>query len=102
MGTYCSSCSCISGILKWKQYRYRLTNEQMGYKGTGTEVKRFEVYLIRLDPTVGKEICKSRPGLIVSPDEMNELITYNCWSWSALWSVRPFSFVGACSGLTFK
>lgn len=34
-------------------------------------VKRFEVYLTNLDPTVGVEIQKRRPCLIVSPDEMN-------------------------------
>jgi mRNA interferase MazF len=34
-------------------------------------VKRFEVYLVNLDPTAGSEIKKTRPGLIVSPDEMN-------------------------------
>jgi mRNA interferase MazF len=32
---------------------------------------RFEVYLIQLDPTQGREIKKTRPCLIVSPDEMN-------------------------------
>ena len=37
-------------------------------------VKRFEVYLINLDPTVGSEIKKTRPCLIVSPDEMNRHI----------------------------
>lgn len=37
-------------------------------------VKRFEVYLINLDPTVGSEIQKTRPGLIISPDEMNRFI----------------------------
>jgi mRNA interferase MazF len=36
--------------------------------------KRFDVYLINLDPTVGSEIRKSRPCLIVSPDEMNRYI----------------------------
>lgn len=35
------------------------------------EIKRFEVYLINLDPTHGSEIKKTRPCLIVSPDEMN-------------------------------
>jgi len=35
---------------------------------------RFEVYLVRLDPTQGHEIRKTRPGLIVSPDEMNRHI----------------------------
>lgn len=33
--------------------------------------KRFEVYLIDLDPTVGREIKKTRPCLVISPDEMN-------------------------------
>lgn len=37
-------------------------------------VKRFDVYLINLDPTVGHEIRKTRPCLIVSPDEMNRYI----------------------------
>ncbi len=40
----------------------------------GMVVKRFEVYLITLDPTVGSEIRKTRPCLIVSPDEMNRHI----------------------------
>ncbi len=34
-------------------------------------VKRFEVYLINLDPTIGTEIQKTRPCLIISPNEMN-------------------------------
>ncbi len=38
-------------------------------------MKRFDVYLINLDPTVGKEIKKTRPCLIISPDEMNENIS---------------------------
>jgi mRNA interferase MazF len=33
--------------------------------------KRFEVYLVNLDPTVGSEIKKMRPCLVISPDEMN-------------------------------
>jgi mRNA interferase MazF len=37
-------------------------------------VKRFEVYLVNLDPTVGSEIQKTRPCLIISPDEMNDHI----------------------------
>lgn len=37
-------------------------------------VKRFEVYLTNLDPTVGVEIQKRRPCLIVSPDEMNQSV----------------------------
>ena len=38
-------------------------------------VKRFEVYLITLDPTVGNEIQKTRPCLIISPDEVNRYIS---------------------------
>ena len=34
-------------------------------------INRFEVYLVNLDPTVGSEIQKTRPCLIVSPDELN-------------------------------
>jgi mRNA interferase MazF len=37
-------------------------------------VKRFEVYLVSLDPTMGSEIKKTRPCLIISPDEMNRYI----------------------------
>lgn len=37
-------------------------------------VSRFEVHLVSLDPTVGREIRKTRPGLIISPDEMNHAI----------------------------
>lgn len=37
-------------------------------------VNRFDVYLINLDPTVGSEIKKIRPCLIISPDEMNRHI----------------------------
>ncbi len=37
-------------------------------------VRRFEVYLINLDPTLGSEIQKTRPCLVISPDEMNEYI----------------------------
>jgi mRNA interferase MazF len=37
-------------------------------------VKRFEVYLVNLDPTLGSEIQKTRPCLIISPDEMNNHI----------------------------
>jgi mRNA interferase MazF len=36
--------------------------------------KRFDVYLINLDPTVGDEIQKTRPCVIISPDEMNRYI----------------------------
>jgi mRNA interferase MazF len=37
-------------------------------------VGRFEIYLVGLDPTVGREIRKTRPCLVISPDEMNRFI----------------------------
>ena len=38
-------------------------------------MNRFDVYLINLDLTIGKEIKKTRPCLIISPDEMNDYIS---------------------------
>jgi mRNA interferase MazF len=38
------------------------------------EVKRFDVFLVDLDPTVGHEITKTRPCAVISPDEMNRHI----------------------------
>lgn len=37
-------------------------------------VRRFDVYLVNLDPTLGSEIQKTRPCLVVSPDEMNRYV----------------------------
>ena len=37
-------------------------------------VKRFDIYLVNLDPTIGSEIQKTRPCLVISPDEMNRNI----------------------------
>lgn len=39
---------------------------------TKTFPKRFEVYWINLDPTIGAEVQKTRPCVIISPDSMNE------------------------------
>ncbi len=36
--------------------------------------RRFDVFLVGLDPTVGSEIRKTRPCVVISPDEMNEHI----------------------------
>lgn len=36
-----------------------------------TQVLRGEVYWVNLDPTIGSEIRKTRPALVVSPDDMN-------------------------------
>ena len=46
----------------------------MGQKRLGMVAKRFEVYLVNLDPTIGREIKKTRPCLVISPDEMNQHI----------------------------
>ena len=35
---------------------------------------RFEVYLVRLDPTEDRKTRKTRPCLVISPDEMNRHI----------------------------
>ena len=37
-------------------------------------VKRFDVYLVNLELTIGSEIQKTRPCLVISPDEMNHNI----------------------------
>ena len=36
--------------------------------------KRFDVFLVNLDPTIGSEIQKTRPCVVVSPDESNRHI----------------------------
>ena len=40
----------------------------------GMVVRRFDVFLISLDPAEGSEIKKTRPCLVISPDEMNRYI----------------------------
>jgi mRNA interferase MazF len=40
----------------------------------GVVVNRFDVFLVNLDPSVGSEIKKTRPCVVVSPDEMNRYI----------------------------
>jgi mRNA interferase MazF len=42
--------------------------------GVVEKYKRFEVYLVDLDPTIGSEIQKIRPCVIISPDEMNKYL----------------------------
>ncbi len=37
-------------------------------------INRFEVHLVALDPTIGSEIKKTRPCVVVSPDEINHNI----------------------------
>ena len=38
------------------------------------EIKQYDVYLINLNPTIGSEIKKTRPCIVISPDEMNRNI----------------------------
>ncbi len=40
----------------------------------GMVAKRFDVFLVNLDPVVGSEIQKTRPYVIISPDQMNRHI----------------------------
>ena len=40
----------------------------------GMVASRFDIFLVNLDPTIGSEIKKTRPCLIISPDEMNRYI----------------------------
>lgn len=37
-------------------------------------IKRFEIYWVNLDPTIGREIKKTRPAAVISPDEINETL----------------------------
>ncbi len=38
----------------------------------GRAISRGQVFLVRLDPALGREIKKTRPCLVISPDELNE------------------------------
>ncbi len=38
------------------------------------EILQYSIYLVNLDPTIGHEIKKTRPCLVISPDEMNRNI----------------------------
>jgi mRNA interferase MazF len=44
----------------------------MGLAVAGPAIRRGHVFLVRLDPTLGSEIKKTRPCVVVSPDELNE------------------------------
>ncbi len=39
------------------------------------KVQRFDIWLVQLDPTQGSEIKKTRPCVVISPDEMSSLKT---------------------------
>ena len=38
------------------------------------ELKQYSIILVNLDPTVGSEIKKTRPCVIISPNEMNKYL----------------------------
>ena len=38
------------------------------------DLKQYQIVLVNLDPTIGSEIKKTRPYVIISPDEMNKLL----------------------------
>jgi mRNA interferase MazF len=38
------------------------------------ELKQYQIVLVNLDPTVGSEMKKTRPCVIISPDEMNKYL----------------------------
>lgn len=46
----------------------------MGRDRVGMVAKRFDVFLVSLDPTIGTEIQKTRPCVVISPDELNDYI----------------------------
>jgi mRNA interferase MazF len=38
-------------------------------------IERFNIFLVRLDPTTGAETAKTRPCVVVSPDELNRAVS---------------------------
>jgi mRNA interferase MazF len=38
------------------------------------EIKQYQIILVNLDPTIGSQIKKTRPCVVVSPDEMNKYL----------------------------
>lgn len=38
------------------------------------EIKQYQIILVNLDPTLGSEIKKTRPCVVISPDEMNKYL----------------------------
>ena len=38
------------------------------------EISQYQIILVNLDPTLGSEIKKTRPCVVISPDEMNKFL----------------------------
>ena len=36
------------------------------------KVKQYQIVIVNLDPTIGSEIKKARPCVVISPNEMNK------------------------------
>ena len=51
----------------------------MGVAVAAPAISRGQVYLVRLDPTLGSEIKKTRPCVVVSPDELNDTSARSSW-----------------------
>ena len=63
----------------------------VGRKRMAMVVRRFQIWLVSLDPTVGNEIQKTRPCVIVSPDAVNKL--QGCVLVAPMQSaIRPYPF----------
>ncbi len=62
-------------------------------------MRRFEIWVVSLDPSVGSEMQKPRPALVVSPDEMNNrlntvlVVPLTKWGFAAPFRV-PCQFAG--------
>lgn len=39
------------------------------------EIKQYEIVLVNLDPTIGSELQKTRPCIVISPNEMNKYLS---------------------------
>lgn len=51
-----------------------MTDTALPPKPAHEPLHRFDVVLVNLDPSVGAEIKKTRPCLVVSPDELNDVL----------------------------
>ena len=38
------------------------------------DLKQYQIVLVNLDPTIGSEMKKTRPSIIISPNEMNKYL----------------------------
>lgn len=38
------------------------------------EIKQYQIVIVNLDPTIGSEIKKTRPCVVISPNEMNKFL----------------------------